>query len=214
MMRAVPIALAILQPMRPMPSTAASLGDVDERFFEVLVQITAKPQDDFPPQGMTISTCESPRARKAGAAEKRAANPGLREPRLTEHKVNYRDRKPSIRNGGAQRADVGRVASSPLLGGAPRLPMSEFNKRYASTVTRTIGPATQPRRSIDEALDSLQLLTVTDVCKLLRISKPTLWRIRRSGDFPDPTTVTERIFGWRRSEIDGWLASRPNSRRY
>jgi predicted DNA-binding transcriptional regulator AlpA len=73
---------------------------------------------------------------------------------------------------------------------------------------------TQRRRTFDEALDALQLLTVTDVCKLLRISKPTLWRLRRSGNFPDPTTVTERIFGWRRAEIDAWLASRPNSRRY
>jgi predicted DNA-binding transcriptional regulator AlpA len=70
------------------------------------------------------------------------------------------------------------------------------------------------RRTLDEALDALQLLTVTDVCKLLRISKPTLWRLRRSGNFPDPTTVTERIFGWRRCEIDAWLASRPSSRRY
>jgi predicted DNA-binding transcriptional regulator AlpA len=70
------------------------------------------------------------------------------------------------------------------------------------------------RRSLNEALDGLQLLTVTDVCKLLRISKPTLWRIRRAGGFPEPTTVTERVFGWRRSEVDAWLASRPNSRRY
>jgi predicted DNA-binding transcriptional regulator AlpA len=74
--------------------------------------------------------------------------------------------------------------------------------------------APQRRRTFDEVIDALQLLTVTDVCKLLRISKPTLWRLRRSGDFPDPTTVTERIFGWRRWEIDEWLASRPSSRRY
>jgi len=70
------------------------------------------------------------------------------------------------------------------------------------------------RRTFDEVIDAMQLLTVTDVCNLLRISKPTLWRLRRSGDFPDPTTVTERIFGWRRCEIDEWLASHPSSRRY
>jgi hypothetical protein len=28
------------------------------------------------------------------------------------------------------------------------------------------------------------------------------------------TRRTKRIFGWRRAEIDAWLASRPNSRRY
>jgi predicted DNA-binding transcriptional regulator AlpA len=70
------------------------------------------------------------------------------------------------------------------------------------------------RTALDDAMDALQLLTVTDVCKLLRLSKPTLWRLRRSGNFPDPTTVTERIFGWRRFEIDAWLASRPSQRRY
>ncbi len=74
----------------------------------------------------------------------------------------------------------------------------------------------QPRKSrpLEEVLDGLQLLTVTDVCKLLRISKPTLWRIRRAGGFPEPTTVTDRVFGWRRGELDAWLASRQNSRRY
>jgi prophage regulatory protein len=73
---------------------------------------------------------------------------------------------------------------------------------------------TQIHSSLVGALEGLQLLTQSDVCKLLRISKPTLWRIRRSGGFPEPTAVTERVFGWRRSEIDAWLASRPNSREY
>jgi predicted DNA-binding transcriptional regulator AlpA len=95
----------------------------------------------------------------------------------------------------------------------------EFDKQSAPPPTGAIGRilekgAIQRRRTLDEVIDAMQLLTVTDVCKLLRISKPTLWRLRRSGNFPDPTTVTERIFGWRRAEIDAWLASRPNSRRY
>ncbi len=70
------------------------------------------------------------------------------------------------------------------------------------------------RKPRQETLDGMQLLTVTDVCKMLRISKPTLWRIRRAGDFPEPTTVTQRVFGWRRLEIEFWLASRQISRRY
>lgn len=85
----------------------------------------------------------------------------------------------------------------------------------AARITQVVGKvAPQRHMTLDEVIDALQLLTVTDVCKLLRISKPTLWRLRRSGDFPDPTTVTERIFGWRRWEIDAWLASRSSSRRY
>jgi len=185
------------------------------RFSEVLAQITAKPPDDFLARPMRIHTCcTCPRVTRVQRESPKFVAPLERACHRTGHKMNYRDRKPRPRNGGTQRADGRRLLTNSLGGAAQRLPIVEFNERYASTATRAITPATPPRRSIAEALDSLQLLTVTDVCKLLRISKPTLWRIRRSGDFPDPTTVTERIFGWRRSEIDGCLASRPNSRRY
>lgn len=91
---------------------------------------------------------------------------------------------------------------------------SQSAPRRTSGITWVGERGTPQRRRTGDVIDSLQLLTVTDVCKMLRISKPTLWRLRRSGDFPDPTTVTERIFGWRRWEIDEWLASRPRSRRY
>jgi prophage regulatory protein len=90
----------------------------------------------------------------------------------------------------------------------------EFGNRPGLPLIHEIQSQPPRRQSLEEALDALQLLTVTDVCKLLRISKPTLWRIRRAGNFPDPTRVTERIFGWRRSEIDAWLATRPSQRRY
>jgi predicted DNA-binding transcriptional regulator AlpA len=115
------------------------------------------------------------------------------------------------------------VQSLQKTGPAPRRPAESFgdqdnsqsDARGASGIVRVLGRGLpQPRKTFDEVIDALQLLTVTDVCKLLRISKPTLWRLRRSGNFPDPTTVTERIFGWRRREIDEWLASRPSSRRY
>jgi prophage regulatory protein len=146
--------------------------------------------------------------------------------------MNHRHKRPLAKNGGA------RTLSKVSLGvpaftvdeqclqetaGAPRgwhdTVVNEFDSQSArhptSAITQVLEERTTRRRkTFDEALDALQLLTVTDVCKLLRISKPTLWRLRRSGDFPDPTTVTERIFGWRRSEIDAWLASRLNSRRY
>jgi predicted DNA-binding transcriptional regulator AlpA len=95
----------------------------------------------------------------------------------------------------------------------------EFDNQSARAPTGAIAQflekgTTQRSRAFDDAIDALQLLTVTDVCKLLRISKPTLWRLRRSGNFPDPTTVTERIFGWRRLEIEAWLASRNRTRQY
>jgi predicted DNA-binding transcriptional regulator AlpA len=101
--------------------------------------------------------------------------------------------------------------------GLPGTLVDEFYSASAQRPIVRVAPVLetpQRRKTLDETIDARQLLTVTDVCKLLRISKPTLWRIRRAGNFPDPTTVTERIFGWRRSEVDAWLASRQTLRRY
>jgi prophage regulatory protein len=58
------------------------------------------------------------------------------------------------------------------------------------------------------AHQTMQLLRVGEICKLLKISKPTFWRLRRGGEFPEPTMVTERVVAWRLSEIENWLAGR------
>jgi predicted DNA-binding transcriptional regulator AlpA len=55
---------------------------------------------------------------------------------------------------------------------------------------------------------SLQYLRISDVCRLLRISKPTLWRLRQSSDFPAPTHLSDRVIGWSRDEIQKWIAAR------
>jgi predicted DNA-binding transcriptional regulator AlpA len=146
--------------------------------------------------------------------------------------MNHSHKRPFTKNGGARTLSTVRLGvpafttveqSLQETDGAPRgcndTVVDEFDSQSARRPTGSISRVleertTRRRKTFNEALDALQLLTVTDVCKLLRVSKPTLWRLRRSGDFPDPTTVTERIFGWRRSEIDAWLACRPNSRRY
>lgn len=56
----------------------------------------------------------------------------------------------------------------------------------------------------------LQLLRIADVCRLLRISKPTFWRMRRDPTFPAPTHISRRLVGWNALEIECWLASRRN----
>ena len=55
---------------------------------------------------------------------------------------------------------------------------------------------------------SLQFLRIRDVCQMLRISKPTLWRLRRSADFPAPTQLSDRAIGWSRDDIQTWVAAR------
>jgi len=48
---------------------------------------------------------------------------------------------------------------------------------------------TRPSNPSDDSplAHPLQFLRIADVCRLLRISKPTLWRLRQSCGFPSPT---------------------------
>lgn len=56
------------------------------------------------------------------------------------------------------------------------------------------------------------LLRINDVCRWLKISKPTFWRLRREADFPTPIAITERVIGWHREEIQSWLEARRRTR--
>jgi prophage regulatory protein len=36
----------------------------------------------------------------------------------------------------------------------------------------------------------------------------TVWRLRRAGKFPEPIRLSVGRIGWRRSDLDKWLAER------
>lgn len=56
------------------------------------------------------------------------------------------------------------------------------------------------------ALDPI--LSPAAVAKLLGVSKPTVWRLRRAGNFPAPISLSPGRVGFRASDIGEWLASR------
>jgi predicted DNA-binding transcriptional regulator AlpA len=74
--------------------------------------------------------------------------------------------------------------------------------------SRSSGHSSDARKT-----DPLELLRAADVCRLLRISKPTLWRLRQAEQFPTPTEVTDRVIAWRRSEVEEWLTTRRSGKR-
>ncbi|MDB6090859.1 MAG: helix-turn-helix protein [Gammaproteobacteria bacterium] len=74
---------------------------------------------------------------------------------------------------------------------------SKFSPQPSATMAGDATPAS-----------SLQYLRISDVCRLLRISKPTLWRLRQSSDFPAPTRLSDRAIGWSRNEIQTWVDAR------
>ena len=50
-----------------------------------------------------------------------------------------------------------------------------------------------------------------DVLGMLSISKATLWRWRRDGEFPHPIQLGPNTVGWRRADVEEWLLARPRA---
>ena len=57
-----------------------------------------------------------------------------------------------------------------------------------------------------------RILRTPEVVRLTGLSKTTLWRRVRSGDFPVPLklgSLGTRSIGWREDDVERWLDSRP-----
>ncbi|HAM42196.1 MAG TPA: AlpA family transcriptional regulator [Candidatus Omnitrophica bacterium] len=50
-----------------------------------------------------------------------------------------------------------------------------------------------------------------EVCAILSISLPTLWRLRKRGDLPPATRVSPGCIAWREDVIADYLRSRSES---
>ena len=53
-----------------------------------------------------------------------------------------------------------------------------------------------------------RILRTPEVVKLTGLSKTTIWRRVRSGDFPVPLklgSLGTRSIGWREGDIEGWM---------
>ena len=56
-----------------------------------------------------------------------------------------------------------------------------------------------------------KLLTRFEVEELSGLSCSSLYRLMRSGQFPEPIKIAPRAVRWRQSELDVWLSSRPRA---
>jgi len=56
--------------------------------------------------------------------------------------------------------------------------------------------------------DSDPLLALTDIEKLLNVSRRTVQRLAAEGDFPVAFRITSNVLRWRRGAILNWLESR------
>ena len=44
---------------------------------------------------------------------------------------------------------------------------------------------------------------------MIRLSRTSLWRMVKAGDFPAPIRLSARAVGWRVGDVQRWLESRP-----
>ena len=56
-----------------------------------------------------------------------------------------------------------------------------------------------------------RLIRLRDVLGLTGLSRSTLYRKKRAGDFPESVQLGERVVAWWQSEVREWMASRPKS---
>jgi len=61
-------------------------------------------------------------------------------------------------------------------------------------------------------IDPNSILRLKAVCALTGLSRSTLWRMCRRGEFPQPLKLTARLIGWRAAEALAWLDSRERGR--
>ena len=53
-----------------------------------------------------------------------------------------------------------------------------------------------------------RMLRPREVFVRVGLSRTTIWRAVRRGDFPAPRRLSANAVGWRASEVDAWIASR------
>jgi len=52
------------------------------------------------------------------------------------------------------------------------------------------------------------LLSVAEVCRITSLSRTTVWRMERAGDFPRRRQLSPGRVAWLESEIQQWIAAR------
>jgi prophage regulatory protein len=54
----------------------------------------------------------------------------------------------------------------------------------------------------------MRFLRPRDVLALIGVSRTTLWRMIRAGQFPSPVRITERRSGFLQETVESWMRSR------
>lgn len=80
-------------------------------------------------------------------------------------------------------------------------PAYQAFKDYAAAINRTSTSSSAPRS--DSIVD--RLLSLRELCGLLKLSKSTIYNKLKAGDFPPPIRLSSRCTRWRSSDISLWV---------
>ena len=58
------------------------------------------------------------------------------------------------------------------------------------------------------------VFNIFDVSEFTGISKPTIYRLMKSGDFPRPMQLSTNRVAWRKSDVMNWLSDLPTAGGY
>lgn len=53
-----------------------------------------------------------------------------------------------------------------------------------------------------------RLLRLPEVMELVGLSKPSVYRLMKTGDFPKAKKISARAVRWIKCEIDDWISSK------
>ena len=54
----------------------------------------------------------------------------------------------------------------------------------------------------------MKVLRTRDVADVTGLSRVTIWRLERAGDFPNRIRLGQNSVGWLQDEIEAWLINR------
>ncbi len=59
-------------------------------------------------------------------------------------------------------------------------------------------------------MNSEKLVTYQELCSMLNRNYRTIWAWCKKGVFPQPVKVLGRTIGWKRQDVEKWLADNSN----
>lgn len=56
-----------------------------------------------------------------------------------------------------------------------------------------------------------RIIRITEIQEILGVSSSQLWRMEKEDRLPARVKISKRAVGWRKSDIEEWIANRPDA---